>query len=80
MHRQDRKMDIVKNGIYKHYKGNKYLVLDFALHSETLEELVIYKALYGDGKIWARPASMWNEKVEYNGKEVLRFVFQEENK
>lgn len=57
-------------GKYRHFKGNEYLLLHIARHSETLEEMVVYKALYGDGEIWVRPASMWNESVHtdtYNG-------------
>ena len=50
-------------GKYRHYKGNLYEVTGFATHSETLEKMVIYKALYGDGEIWVRPSSMWNEGV-----------------
>ncbi len=50
-------------GKYRHYKGNEYEVLYIARHSETLEPMVIYRALYGEGGIWARPASMWNETV-----------------
>lgn len=60
--------------IYKHFKGNMYEVIDTGLHSETLEEMVIYKALYGDGQIWIRPRSMWDDVVEYNGKKVKRFT------
>jgi hypothetical protein len=55
------------NQIYKHYKGNSYRVLVIATHSETEEPMVIYQALYGDGKIWARPLEMFLEKVEING-------------
>ena len=66
--------NITVGGKYRHYKGNEYLVVDIATHSETEEEMVVYKALYGDGKLWVRPLSMWNEKVEVNGKEVLRFT------
>ena len=68
-------MSIVIGGKYRHYKGNEYIVVDIATHSETEEEMVVYKALYGDGKLWVRPLSMWNEKVEANGKEVLRFTY-----
>lgn len=50
-------------GRYRHYKGNEYEVLYIARHSETLEPMVIYRALYGEGGIWARPAAMWNETV-----------------
>lgn len=67
-------MNIIIGGKYRHYKGNEYLVVDIATHSETEEEMVVYKALYGEGKLWVRPLSMWNEKVEVNGKEVLRFT------
>ncbi len=68
----------MKKGIYKHYKGNKYELLYIARHSETLEDMVVYKALYGDGDIWVRPASMWDEMVEIDGKAVPRFKFIEE--
>ena len=61
-------------GKYKHYKGNEYEVIALAKHSETLEEMVVYKALYGDGAIWVRPASMWNEDVTLaDGTVVKRF-------
>ncbi|MBR6719789.1 MAG: DUF1653 domain-containing protein [Clostridia bacterium] len=65
----------IKKGIYKHFKGNMYEVLGMALHSETVEEMVIYKALYGEGNTWVRPASMWDEEVEYEGRKVKRFEF-----
>lgn len=71
-------MDKIKLGIYKHYKGNEYRVLGIALHSETLEEMVIYQALYGEYKIWVRPKSMWNELVEVNGNKIPRFMFLRE--
>ncbi|MEL7647483.1 MAG: DUF1653 domain-containing protein [Sedimentibacter sp.] len=58
---------------YRHYKGNDYLVLYIAKHSETEEELVIYQALYGEMGIWARPAAMFEEMVEVDGKLVERF-------
>lgn len=60
-------------GIYQHYKGNYYEMLYIARHSETLEPMVVYKALYGDGGIWARPAYMWNETVEHEGQTAPRF-------
>ncbi|MBE7011915.1 MAG: DUF1653 domain-containing protein [Ruminococcaceae bacterium] len=66
------------NGIYKHYKGNKYKVLGIAKHSETLEEMVVYQALYGEMGIWVRPAFMWSEVVEVDGKTLLRFELTEE--
>ena len=67
----------IKTGKYRHFKGNMYEVLAIATHSETLEEMVVYRALYGDGGTWVRPASMWNETVEHNGEIVSRFTFIE---
>ena len=68
----------MKKRIYEHYKGNKYELLHIAKHSETLEDMVVYKALYGEGQIWVRPLSMWNEQVEFDGKAVPRFKLIEE--
>ena len=65
----------IKTGKYRHFKGGEYEVLGMAYHSETGEEMVVYKALYGDGKTWVRPASMWNETVERDGKTFRRFTF-----
>lgn len=62
-------------GKYRHYKGNEYEVLGVANHSETLEKMVVYKALYGDGDIWVRPLYMWDEEVLVDGKTVKRFEF-----
>ena len=56
-------MEIKINSIYQHYKGKKYRVLALAKHTETLEELVIYQALYGDYDVWCRPINMWNDNV-----------------
>lgn len=70
--------DEIKKGVYRHFKGNKYRVIDFGFHSETTEEYVIYKALYGDGLIWLRPKAMFNEYVIVDGKPVKRFEFIEE--
>ena len=62
-------------GRYRHYKGNEYEVLGFAVHSETLEDMVIYKALYGKMKTWVRPLVMWSELVELpSGESVERFA------
>lgn len=68
----------MKKGIYEHYKGNKYELLFIVTHSETLEKMVVYKALYGEGEIWVRPLSMWDELVEVNGEMVPRFKLVEE--
>ncbi len=67
-------MDI-QPGIYRHFKGNRYEVLGMARHSETMEEMVVYRALYGEGGLWVRPAAMWNEiveKPEYCGPRFFR--------
>lgn len=68
-------MDEIKKGRYRHFKGNEYEVIGTAKHSETLEEYVVYKALYGDGGLWIRPKEMWNETVERDGKTFKRFEF-----
>ena len=68
-------MEDIKLGIYKHYKGKEYRVLGIATHSETLEKMVVYQALYGTYGIWVRPINMWNEVVEVNGQQVKRFEF-----
>lgn len=72
-------MNDIKLGKYRHYKGNLYEVLGFGTHTETLEEVVIYKALYGEGKVWVRPKSMWNEIVEKDGVKYKRFEYIEED-
>lgn len=66
-------MEDIKLGKYRHYKGNMYEVIGFAKHSESLEDLVIYKALYGDSQIWVRPINMWNEIVIVDGIKHKRF-------
>ncbi|WP_066802657.1 DUF1653 domain-containing protein [Moraxella oblonga] len=60
-------------GLYRHYKGNLYQVLHTALHSETEETLVVYRALYGDYGVWVRPYEMFCESVEIDGKMIPRF-------
>lgn len=65
----------MKPGIYQHYKGKMYEVIDIATHSETLEKLVVYQAMYGKKKLWARPEKMFNENVLVNGKKVKRFKY-----
>ncbi len=71
-------MSEVKPGIYRHYKGKQYEVIGVAHHSETLEELVVYKALYesefGKDSLWVRPESMFFETVIVDGKRVQRFA------
>lgn len=68
-------MEKIKKGRYRHFKGNEYEVIAIAKHSETTEDYVVYKALYGDGGMWVRPASMWNETVERNGVTYKRFTY-----
>lgn len=70
-------MDI-KPGIYRHFKGNMYRVVAMARHSETMEEMVVYQALYGEMGLWVRPRSMFLETVERDGKVFQRFEFVEE--
>ncbi|HHT16538.1 MAG TPA: DUF1653 domain-containing protein [Papillibacter sp.] len=67
----------LKRGIYKHYKGNLYEALMIARHSETEEEMVVYRALYGDQSLWVRPYSMWVETVTVEGVPVPRFKYIE---
>ncbi|MCQ2457880.1 MAG: DUF1653 domain-containing protein [Clostridia bacterium] len=65
----------IRPGRYRHFKGNEYEVLCVATHSETREKMVVYRALYGERGIWVRPASMWNETVERDGKTFRRFEY-----
>ena len=62
-------------GRYRHFKGGEYALIGVAHHSETMEELVVYRALYGEQGLWVRPASMWTELVERNGVRVPRFTY-----
>ena len=66
---------MIKPGRYRHFKGNEYEVIGTAKHSETLEEMVVYRALYGEFGLWVRPASMWEETVERDGKTYKRFTY-----
>ena len=68
-------MERPKLGKYRHFKGKLYELVGFARHSETLEEMVVYRALYGEGELWVRPLSMWSELVVHEGKTVSRFAF-----
>ena len=71
-------MELPKKGIYRHFKGGRYELIDVARHSETQEEMVVYRALYGEGGLWVRPLRMWSEVVERDGRSYMRFVPEEE--
>ncbi len=68
-------MQAIQPGRWRHCKGMEYEVLGVAAHSETLEPMVVYRALYGEGSLWVRPASMWLETVEREGQSVPRFTY-----
>ena len=68
-------MEAIRPGKYRHFKGNEYRVIGMAKHSETLEEMGIYQALYGEGGIWVRPATMWTEQVQRDGYCGPRFAY-----
>jgi len=72
-------MSQIKRGKYRHFKGAEYEVIGIAKHSETLEELVVYRALYGEGDHWVRPAHMFLDTKEVDGRRVPRFVLIEDN-
>ncbi|OGY56517.1 MAG: hypothetical protein A2Y84_01085 [Candidatus Colwellbacteria bacterium RBG_13_48_8] len=65
----------IKLGEYEHFKGKRYRVVGVARHSETLEEMVVYQALYGAGDLWVRPLKMFTEEVEVNRRKVPRFKY-----
>ena len=65
----------IKTGKYRHFKGNLYEVIGTALHSETMEPMVVYRALYGERGLWVRPAAMWNETVEKEHYHGPRFQY-----
>ena len=79
-YKSDIKMEVKIKGVYKHFKGDYYLVEDIAVHSETREKLVIYRALYGETGLYARPYDMFMEKVDKikypNAKQEYRFELQ----
>lgn len=66
-------MTTIRPGRYRHYKGNEYLVIDIARHSETEEEMVVYRKQYGDHSLWVRPLDMFLENVPVDGRMVPRF-------
>ena len=66
-------LESIRPGKYRHFKGNEYEVVGIARHSETEEAMVVYRKLYGDRSLWVRPASMWNEVIERDGKTFRRF-------
>lgn len=67
--------ETIKPGRYRHFKGKEYEVLYIATQSETREKMVVYRALYGERGVWVRPASMWNEVIERDGKTYRRFTY-----
>lgn len=66
---------MIRKGIYRHFKGNQYRVVEIAKHSETLEDYVVYQALYGDHGYWVRPLEMFEETIIRDGKEIKRFEY-----
>lgn len=68
-------MTAIRTGRYRHYKGNEYEVTGIARHSETEEEMVVYRILYGDRSLWVRPLGMFMENVQVNGRMVPRFEY-----
>ena len=68
-------MPVFDGGIYRHYKGNVYRVICSAAHTETLEDMVVYEDVTDESKKWARPAAMWNEEVQVNGRSEPRFKY-----
>ncbi|WMI81507.1 DUF1653 domain-containing protein [Anaerotignum sp. MB30-C6] len=71
-------MEVIIGGVYEHYKGKKYCVVGLARHSETVEEMVVYRQLYGEFGLWVRPKDMFLETVEVEGKVIPRFRLLQE--
>lgn len=65
----------LKPGKYRHFKGKEYLLIGIASHSETTEQMVVYRALYGEQGLWVRPAAMWTETVERDDYSGPRFQY-----
>ncbi|MCL5041207.1 MAG: DUF1653 domain-containing protein [Gammaproteobacteria bacterium] len=70
---------LLRPGLYRHYKGQDYAVIGVARHSETEEQLVVYRTLYGNFDLWVRPLSMFTEQVEVDGEWLSRFTFVRED-
>lgn len=68
-------MEELRPGRYRHFKGKEYRLISLAKHSETLEPMVVYQALYGEGSLWVRPAEMWSQHVERDGYSGPRFTY-----
>lgn len=68
-------MQDIRLGRYRHFKGNEYEVIGVARHSETREQIVVYRALYGEGGLWGRPAAMWSETIDRDGYHGPRFQY-----
>ncbi len=68
-------VNTLRIGTYRHYKGKEYELLGIAQNSETLEEFVVYRALYGDHQLWIRPKAMFFERIQKDGKEISRFEY-----
>lgn len=68
----------LKKGKYRHFKGMEYELLGVARHSETMEPMVVYRALYGEGGLWVRPEAMWTEHIDRDGYHGSRFQYLEE--
>ena len=66
---------MLRPGRYRHFKGGEYELLFTATHSETMEPMVVYRALYGERGVWVRPAAMWQETVERDGRSMPRFTY-----
>lgn len=71
---------MIRPGVYRHYKGRNYEVIDVARHSETEEPLVVYRTLYGNYDLWVRPLAMFEELIDVGGRQVPRFEFLKDSR